>query len=57
MSRTKYYHVYGKVNDANGDKHVVTIVGKFEQSRENELVQDVTKVETKPNQFVDGVLT
>lgn len=57
MSRVKYYHVYGKVNDANGNKHVVTIVGKFEQTRKKELVQDVTKVETKPNCFVDGILT
>ena len=54
--KTKYYHVYGKKTLADGE-HVVTIVGKFEQTRKNELVQDVTKVEVKPNQFVDGVLT
>lgn len=54
--KTKYYHVYGKKTLADGE-HVVTIVGKFEQARKNELVQDVTKVEVKPNQFVDGVLT
>ena len=56
MSRVKYYHVYGKKKLADGE-HVVTIVGKFEQTRKNELVQDVTKVEVKPNHFVDGVLT
>ena len=56
MSRVKYYHVFGRKTLADGE-HVVTIVGKFEQTRKNELVQDVTKVEVKPNQYVDGILT
>ena len=57
MSRVKYYHAWAKATSSNGDEHYVTVVGKFEQSRKEEIVQDVIPVETKPNTFVDGVLT
>lgn len=32
--KTKYYHVFGRIKDDNGQEHVVTVVGKFEQLRE-----------------------
>ena len=32
-------------------------MGKFEQSRKEEIVQDVVPVETNPNTIVDGILT
>ena len=57
MSRVKYYHAWAKATSNNGDEHYVTVVGKFEQSRKEEIVQDVIPVETKPNTFVDGILT
>ena len=57
MSRVKYYHAYAVAESNNGDKHYVTVVGKFEQTRKEEIVQDVIPVETKPNTFVDGILT
>ena len=57
MSRVKYYHAWAKATSSNGDEHYVTVVGKFEQSRKEEIVQDVIPVETKPNTFVDGILT
>ena len=57
MSRVKYYHAWAKATSSNGDEHYVTVVGKFEQSRKEEIVQDIIPVETKPNTFVDGVLT
>ena len=57
MSRVKYYHAYASCIDSKGEKHIVTVVGKFEQSRKEEIVQDVIPVETKPNTFVDGILT
>ena len=41
MSRVKYYHVFGRKTLADGE-HVVTIVGKFEQTRKNELVHKST---------------
>lgn len=57
MSKVKYYHAWGKATSNNGDEHYVTVVGKFEQSRQEEIVQDVVPVETKPNTIVDGILT
>lgn len=55
--RIKYYSVYGKAVSARGEKRYVTIVGKFEQTREPKFVQEIVPVETKPNSFVNGVLT
>ena len=57
MSRVKYYHAYAVAESNNGDKHYVTVVGKFEQNRKSKIVQDVVPVETKPNSIVDGILT
>lgn len=55
--RIKFYSVYGKVVDANGDERYVTVVGKFEQTREQSYRQDLVPVEVKPNSFTDGILT
>ena len=57
MSRVKYYHAWAKATSSNGDEHYVTVVGKFEQSRKEKIVQDVVPVETKPNTIVDVILT
>ena len=57
MSKVKYYHAWAKATSNNGDEHYVTVVGKFEQSRKEKIVQDVVPVETKPNTIVDGILT
>lgn len=57
MAKEKYYHAWAKATSSNGDEHYVTVVGKFEQSRKEEIVQDVVPVETKPNTIVDGILT
>ena len=56
-TRTKIFNVYGKAIDSKGEKHYVTVVGKFEQTRNREVVQEVVDVEVKPNTFVDGILT
>lgn len=55
--KTKYYHVFGRVKDKEGQEHVVTVVGKFEQTRNQEEVKEVVDVETLPNVFVKGDLT
>lgn len=55
--RVKYYDVYGKAVDKDGDVHYVTVIGALEQSREPMYQQEVVPVEIKPNRFVDGVLT
>jgi len=53
--RVKYFHVYG-IAKTGRKKHVVTVVGKFEQSRENTEVTEIVDVETKPTNFVKGEL-
>ena len=56
-NRVKYYHVYGQTTGSDGKRHVVTIVGKFEQTREDVGVTEIVDVETKPTNFVKGELT
>ena len=55
--KTKYYSMYASCEDSEGEKHIVTVVGKFEQTRERQMVQEVVPVEVKEGSFVDGVLT
>ena len=53
---TKFYHVYGKAVDANGKPHIVTIVGKFVQTRKKTEVKEEVDVETNVGTFVKGEL-
>ena len=55
--RVKYYSVYSKVYDSEGQMRYVTVVGKLEQTREHVYQQEVVPVETKPHKFVNGILT
>ena len=57
MAKEKFYHAWAKATSSNGGEHYVTVVGKFVQSRKEEIVQDVVPVETNPNTIVDGILT
>ena len=57
MAKEKFFSAWAKATSSNGDEHYVTVVGKFEQSRKEKIVQDVVPVETKPNTIVDGILT
>jgi len=55
--RTKYFHVYGKAVDANGEEHYVTIVGEFKQTRKKTEVNEEVDVEAMNGSFVKGKLT
>lgn len=55
--KTKYYHVFGRIKDDNGQEHVVTVVGKFEQLREKKEFNEEVEVEVVPTKFVKGNLT
>lgn len=57
MSKVKYFSMHASCEDSEGEKHIVTVVGKFEQTRERQMVQEVVPVEVKEGSFVDGVLT
>lgn len=54
--KIKFYHVYGKAVDANGDNHYVTVVGKLEQTRKKTEVKEEVDVETHFDSFVKGEL-
>lgn len=54
--KTKFYHVYGKTKSEDGSTHIVTIVGKFEQSRNKENVTEIVDVEAPNGGFVKGEL-
>ena len=56
MSKVKYYHVYGKTTASDGKERVVTIVGKFEQSRKPQEFTEAVDVETLKGGFVQGEL-
>ena len=45
--KTKFYSMYANCEDSNGVKHTVTVVGKLEQTRERQMVQEVVPVEIK----------
>ena len=55
--KTKYYHVFGRVKDKEDQEHVVTVVGKFEQLREKQEINEEVDVEVVPTKFVKGNLT
>ena len=54
--KTVYYHVYGKAVDTKGETHIVTVVGKFEQTRKKTEVKEEVDVETNVGSFVKGEL-
>ena len=56
MSKPKFYHVFGQIKTDDGERHVVTIVGKLEQTRDLNEITETVEVEGKPNQFVKGEL-
>lgn len=57
MSRVKFYHVFGRIKDDNGQEHVVTVVGKLEQLREKQEFNEEVDVEVVPTKFVKGNLS
>lgn len=57
MSKLKYYHLYAGCVDKDGEKHYVTVVGKFTQKYEPKEITQKVPVEVKPGTIVDGKLT
>lgn len=53
---TKFYHVYGKVKTDDGEEHVVTVVGKLEQSRKPTEITEEMDVDTPNGGTVKGEL-
>ena len=56
MGKVKYYHVYGKTTASDGKERVVTIVGKFEQTRKKREINEEVDVETNRG-YVKGNLS
>lgn len=55
--KTKFYSLWHEAIDANGEKHYVTIVGKFTQNYIPKEVTQEVPVEVKPGTTVNGKLT
>jgi len=55
--KVKYFSMYANCEDSKGEKHVVTVVGKFEQTRKRQTIEEIVPIEVKPNSFVNGKLT
>jgi len=57
MSKVKFYHLYATAKSAvDGKNHVVTVVGKLEQTRKPTEITEAVPVEVKPGQFFNGEL-
>lgn len=54
--KEKYFHVFGRTTASDGKERVVTIVGKFEQSRKPQEFTENVEVETLKGGFVQGEL-
>jgi len=55
--KTKYFSLWADAIDANGEKHIVTVVGKFTQNYVPKQVTQEVPVEVKPGSTVTGKLT
>ena len=57
MAKIKYYNLHGTATDSNGEKHIVTVVGKFTQEYfQKTIVEEVNVADTKKG-FTKGTLT
>ena len=54
--KTKFFHLYGNAVAADGKNHVVTVVGKFEQTRKPVEFTEIIPVEYKEGSSVNGTL-
>jgi hypothetical protein len=55
--KTKNYSLWAEAIDANGEKHIVTVVGKFTQNYVPKQITQEVPVEVKPGTYVNGKLT
>ena len=57
MSKVKHFSLWAETRDANGEKHYVTVVGKFTQNYVPKEITQEVPVEVKPGTIVNGKLT
>ena len=55
--KTKFYNLHAECEDEKGEKHVVTVVGKFTQEYVQKEVNQDVPVEVKPGSVIKGKLT
>lgn len=55
--KTKIFSLWAEAIDANGEKHIVTVVGKFTQNYVPKQITQEVPVEVKPGTYVNGKLT
>ena len=52
----KFYSMYQKAVDSDGNVHYVTVVGQFEQRRERKTIEEVIPVYLSEKSTVEGVI-
>ncbi len=54
--KEKYYSMYKKATDSNGETHVVTVVGLLEQKRERKPIEETIPVYLTDKSVVKGTI-
>ena len=54
--KTRFFHLYGNAEGADGKNHVVTVVGKLEQGKKTVEFTENVPIEVKENSYVNGEL-
>ena len=57
MSKVKFFNLHADAYDEDGEKHVVTVVGKLTQNYVPKEIEQEVPVEVKPGTVVKGKLT
>ena len=55
--KTKFFHLFADGVDSKGEKHTVTVVGKFEQEYIRRPAEIPVMVKLKRNRYADGKLS
>lgn len=55
--KTKFFHLFADGVDSKGEKHTVTVVGKFEQEYIRRPAEIPVTVKLKRNRYADGKLS
>ena len=56
-TKVKFFDLHAECKDSNGETHVVTVVGKLEQSYVPRVFTEEVPVEISPNQTIKGELS
>ena len=56
MAKNKYYSLSDSVTDANGQTHIITVVGELKNGKKYETVEETVPVQATQKSVVNGTL-